>query len=57
MRGSLGTKVLDALAFRMPTDRKEAAAMFQADLEAAGIAFRDGAGLAADFHSLRHCPV
>ena len=35
-------------------DRHRLAEMFRADLEAAGIAYRDGAGLVADFHSLRH---
>ena len=38
----------------MPKGRKAAAAMFRADVEAAGIAYRDGAGLVADFHSLIH---
>src|SRR5262249_46487815 len=28
--------------------------MFRADLEGAGIAYRDAAGLVTDFHSLRH---
>jgi len=54
LRTFLAAKLPDALAFRMPTDRKEASAMFQADLEAAGIARRDEAGLVVDFHSLRH---
>src|SRR5437762_14352658 len=35
-------------------DRHRLAEMFRADLEAAGIAYRDGAGLVADFHALRH---
>ena len=54
LRGFLAAKLPDAPAFRMPTDRKKASAMFQADLEAAGIAGRDVAGLVVDFHSLRH---
>ncbi len=39
--------------FRMP-DRKQAAEMFRADIEAAGIVYRDDAGKVTDFHSLRH---
>ncbi len=39
--------------FRIP-DRRQAAEMFQADIAAAGIAYRDDAGKVADFHSLRH---
>jgi len=54
LRDFLAAKMPDAPAFRMPVDRKEAAAMFRADLEAAGIAGRDEAGLVVDFHSLRH---
>lgn len=54
MRSFLATKLPDAPAFRIPTGRKEAAAMFRADLAAAGIAHRDAAGLVVDFHSLRH---
>lgn len=41
-------------AFRMPKCRKVTAEMFRADLEAAGIVYRDDGGLVADFHSLRH---
>ena len=54
LRTFLAAKTPDAPAFRVPTDRKEAAAMFRADVEAAGIAYRDGDGLVTDFHSLRH---
>jgi integrase/recombinase XerD len=54
LREFLAAKIPDAPAFRMPTDRRVASAMFQADLEAAGIALRDDAGLVVDFHSLRH---
>ena len=54
LRDFLAAKTPDTPAFRMPTDRKEASAMFQADLDAAGIALRDDAGLVVDFHSLRH---
>jgi hypothetical protein len=38
---------------RMP-EREHVAEMFRADVEAAGIAYRDEAGLVADFHALRH---
>ncbi len=54
LRGFLATMLPGATAFRIPTDRKQAAAMFRADVEAAGIAYRDAAGLVADFHGLRH---
>jgi integrase/recombinase XerD len=40
--------------FRIPKDRKKAAAMFRADVIAAGIPYFDDAGRVADFHSLRH---
>jgi len=40
--------------FRIPADRKAAAALFRADVEAAGIAYRDDSGRVADFHALRH---
>src|SRR5262249_27614559 len=43
-----------APAFRMPADRKTAAKTYRADVEAAGIAYRDDAGRVADFHALRH---
>jgi integrase len=54
LRSFLAAKMAMAQAFPIPTDRHKAAAMFRADLEAAGIPFRDDAGLVADFHSLRH---
>ena len=41
------------LVFKMP-DRKQTPEMFRADIEAAGIAYRDDAGRVSDFHSLRH---
>jgi integrase len=50
----LAAKTPEASAFRVPTDRKKAAKMFRADVEAAGILYRDDAGRVADFHSLRH---
>jgi integrase len=40
--------------FLIPTDRKKAARLFQFDLAAAGIAYRDESGRVADFHALRH---
>jgi integrase len=54
LRGHLATRLPAAPAFRLPKCRKETAKMFRADVEAAGIAYRDGAGLVADFHALRH---
>ena len=54
LRIFLANKLPDAPAFRMPTDRKKAARMFRADVEAAGIAYRNDDGLYADFHGLRH---
>jgi Phage integrase family len=36
---------------------EKASKMIRLDLEACGIAYRDDAGLVADFHSLRHCFV
>src|SRR5262249_12296352 len=54
LRGFLASKTPDAPVFRLPVDRKEAAAMFRADVEATGIAYRDEMGLVADFHALRH---
>lgn len=54
LRAHLTTLMPTALAFRIPTDRHDAAGMFKADLKAAGIAYRDDAGLVADFHCLRH---
>lgn len=54
LRAHLAARHPNAPAFRMPKGRKAAAAMFRADVEAAGIAYRDGAGLVADFHSLIH---
>jgi integrase len=49
----LATKTLAAKVFKVPTFG-DAAEMFRFDLEAAGIVYRDDAGLVADFHSLRH---
>jgi integrase len=53
LRGFLATKAPAIPVFRLP-DRKSAAEMFQADLAAVGIPYRDDAGLVADFHALRH---
>jgi len=46
-------KLPAAQAFNVPP-RQHAAAMFRADLERVGIAYRDDADRVADFHSLRH---
>ncbi len=54
LRPFLATMTPATQVFKLPKDRKEAAEMFQADLEAAGIPYRDDAGLVADFHALRH---
>ncbi len=54
LRLFLATKLPTALAFNLTTDKKAAAKMFQDDLAAAGIVFRDAANLVMDFHGLRH---
>ncbi len=53
LKEHLATKLPDALAFRLPR-REYACRMFQANLTAAGITYRDNAGRVADFHALRH---
>jgi integrase/recombinase XerD len=53
LRGFLATILPAVRVFKLP-NRKRASEMFQADLEAAGIPFRDGTGRVADFHALRH---
>jgi hypothetical protein len=54
LRDFLATKVPDAPAFKIPTNCRKAATMFRADVEAAGIEYRDESGRVADFHSVRH---
>jgi integrase/recombinase XerD len=54
LKSHLATRQPAAPAFRLPKCRKEAARMFRADVEAAGLAYRDGGGRVADFHALRH---
>jgi integrase len=54
LRPLLARKLPAGPLFRIPADRKKAAGMFQADLEAAGIPYRDESGRVADFHALRH---
>ncbi len=54
LRSFLATLMPAAPVFRIPTERREAATMFKEDLTAAGIPYRDDAGLVADFHALRH---
>jgi hypothetical protein len=49
----LATLTPAAPVFRMP-ERQHTIDMFRADVEAAGIQYRDDAGLVADFHALRH---
>lgn len=54
LRTFLAAKAPAAPAFRLSGKRRTAARMFRRDVEAAGIPYRDAAGLVADFHSLRH---
>ena len=54
LRTFLAGKMPAILALNMPPRRGDAAKVLRADLEAAGIAYRDGAGRVADFHALRH---
>ena len=54
LKAVLSGKTPNARAFAMPKSRNATIGMFRADLEAAGIAYRDEAGRYADFHSLRH---
>ena len=53
LRAHLAKKLPDAPAFKLP-DRQHNAKMIRADLEAAGIPYRDDAGRVPDFHALRH---
>ena len=53
LRAFLAGKTPAAPAFNVPEHRLSAK-MMKADLEAAGIDYRDDAGLVADFHALRH---
>ena len=54
LRDFLARKLPDAPAFAVPASRHASAAMFRADLEAAGMKYLDAAGRYADFHALRH---
>jgi len=54
LRLHLATLAPATPAFRIPTERKTAARMFRADVEAAGLTYRDDAGRVRDFHCLRH---
>ena len=54
VRAHLSGKPADAQVFPIPKDRKCAAKMFRADVDAAGIVFRDAANEVVDFHALRH---
>ncbi|MCZ6851587.1 MAG: tyrosine-type recombinase/integrase [Planctomycetota bacterium] len=53
LREHLTSDMPDEPAFNMPA-RRDNAIMFRADLDAAGIPYRDDAGRVADFHALRH---
>jgi hypothetical protein len=50
----IGDRPVDDLVFPNMPDRHHTAKMLRGDLEAAGIPYRDSAGLVADFHALRH---
>jgi integrase len=54
LRSYLATTLPAAKVFPTMPDRHTSAKMFRSDVEAAGLPYRDGAGLVADFHSLRH---
>ena len=54
LRAFLAGKATDEQVFRIPNDRKKAAKMFRADVDAAGIVFRDASNEVVDFHALRH---
>ena len=53
LRAHLAMKAADAPAFAVPSKDKSAK-MLRADLEPAGIAYRDDADRVFDFHALRH---
>jgi len=53
VRAFLARKAPAAPAFALPRSER-VVQMFRADLEAAGIPYRDDAGRVADFHALRH---
>jgi len=53
LRAFLADKLPAARAFNMPS-KWRIVNMLRADLAAAGIAYRDGAGRVVDFHALRH---
>lgn len=54
LRTFLATCHPETLAFPTMPERQHVADMFRADVEAAGLPYRDDADLVADFHSLRH---
>src|SRR5262249_46487866 len=49
LRAFLACKLPAIPLFKIPTDRKKAARLFQTDIAAAGIAYRDESGRVADF--------
>jgi integrase len=51
---ALALKLPDGLAFPLPPSKNARAGLIQADLAAAGIAYRDQDGRYADWHALRH---
>ncbi len=54
LRAHLAGEPTDAQVFPIPKDRKKAAKMFRADVDAAGIVFRNESNEVVDFHALRH---
>jgi integrase len=53
LRRHLGDRPTDAPAFHVPP-RQHVAEVFRADVEAAGLPYKDASGKVGDFHSLRH---
>ncbi|MBL4701844.1 MAG: tyrosine-type recombinase/integrase [Phycisphaeraceae bacterium] len=50
----MGEKLPDAKVFRMPRRESLSLGMFQPDMQAAGVDYKDAGGRVADFHALRH---
>jgi integrase len=57
LKPHLAMVVPTAPAFQRTANRKATEAMFRADVEAAGIPYRDDSGRVADFHALRHTSI
>ena len=50
----MGENLPDAKVFKMPRRESLSLGMFQPDMEAAGVDYKDAGGRVADFHALRH---